>query len=64
MYRCAACGGRYAVTSDALDPIERGQWDPAELRASVRQSISEGVLPRIEKVADQPRVLAVGRQAS
>lgn len=64
MYRCAACGGRFTVTGDALGPIEQGQWDAAELLAAVRLHIAAGALPRIENVEGKPCVIAVGRQTS
>lgn len=64
IYRCVACGGRFAVTGDALGAIEQGRWDVAELKAAVRQNIASGVLPRIEDVEGRSRVIAVGRQAS
>ena len=64
IYRCAACGGRFAVTGDALGAIEQGRWDVAELKAAVRQNIASGVLPRIEDADGRPSVIAIGRQAS
>ncbi|MCY1227159.1 hypothetical protein D9M72_394200 [compost metagenome] len=64
IYRCAACGGRFAVAGDALGAIEQGRWDVAELKAAVRQSIASGILPRIEDTKGSPSVIAVGRQAS
>ncbi|QBY53537.1 hypothetical protein E0W60_20895 [Cupriavidus oxalaticus] len=64
IYRCAACGGRFAVTGDALGAIEQGRWDVPELKAAVRQNIASGALPRIEDVEGRPRLIAVGRQAS
>ncbi|WP_080744967.1 hypothetical protein [Cupriavidus necator] len=64
IYRCAACGGRFAVTGDALGAIEQGRWDVAELMATVRQNIASGILPRIEDAEGRPSVIAVGRQAS
>ncbi|WP_340529676.1 hypothetical protein [Cupriavidus necator] len=64
MYRCAHCGGRFAVTGDAFGAIEQGRWDATELMAAVRQRIATGELPRIENVKGRPSVIAVGRQAS
>ncbi|MNT12049.1 hypothetical protein E6A55_21370 [Cupriavidus necator H16] len=64
IYRCAACGGRFAVTGDALGAIEQGRWDVAKLKVAVRRSIASGVLPRIEVADGWPSVIAIGRQAS
>lgn len=64
IYRCAACGGRFAVAGDALDAIKQGSWDVAELKVAVRQSIASGVFPRIEDEDGRPSVIAIGRQAS
>ncbi|SOZ17134.1 conserved hypothetical protein [Cupriavidus taiwanensis] len=64
VYRCAACGGRFAVTGDALGAIEQGRWDVAELKVAIRESIASGVLPRIENGNGRPGVIAIGRQAS
>lgn len=64
MYRCASCGGRFAVTAEALLAIVQGCWHAVELKDTVRQRIAAGTLPRIEKVDGKPSVIAVGRQSS
>lgn len=64
IYRCAVCGGRYAVTGDALAALEGSAWDSAQLLETVRQCIAVGKLPRIEKVSGRPHVVAVGSQIS
>lgn len=64
VYRCAACGGRFAVAGDALAAIEQGQWDAADLQSAVRQRIAAGALPRIESDGGRSIVVAVGRQAT
>jgi len=62
-YRCAACGGRFAVTGEALDQLHRGTWETAKLLTTVRSQIRAGVLPRIVDGGGRPRVEPAGRQA-
>ncbi|UIF84546.1 hypothetical protein [Cupriavidus sp. UYPR2.512] len=62
IYRCAACGGRFAVTGAALAQLEAGVWDVADLQAQVRQRIAAGRLPRIEAGQGGPLVADVGGQ--
>jgi hypothetical protein len=62
MYRCASCGGRFAITANALGAIEQGRWNPAELVVAVRQPIATGELPRIDEADGKPSLIAVGRQ--
>ncbi|AQV99253.1 hypothetical protein [Cupriavidus necator] len=64
IYRCAVCGGRFAITGDALVALEGNRWDVAGLLATVRQCIAVGMLPRIDEVDGKPSVGAVGSQAS
>ncbi|RDK06309.1 hypothetical protein DN412_32120 [Cupriavidus lacunae] len=63
IYRCAVCGGCFAITGDALVALEENRWDATGLLAAVRQCIEVGKLPRIEEVDGRPRVVAVARQA-
>jgi hypothetical protein len=62
MYRCASCGGRFAITANALAAIGQGRWNPAELAVPIRRLIAVGELPRIEEADGKPSVIAVGRQ--
>lgn len=64
IYRCASCGGRFAITGCALVALEENRWDAAWLLATVRERMAVGKLPRIEDVDGRPHVVTVGSQAS
>ena len=64
IYRCAVCGGRFAITADALVALEVNSCDVDGLLATIRECIAVGKRPRIEEVNGRPHVVTVDNQAS